>query len=297
VQKLLDDLHVAQEKITLLVSRDEIDQAVATLKAQHARELEEAVAEAKAQASSQLPAAECPADIQESLAALEAQLKETHRKELEGLKSAHEQTLKKAAEETSAPLAKAEQDIASLRNEIDSLTKAKDEAHAQGIEQGRQEINMKLKLKDSQMQKTNKKLQEVEQALAAVTSNSAASQPSVSGAAIAEQSASAPTPAKQPGANPSTTPLGIGRGRGGGHRGGAASRGRGGTQLAAAVAAASSAAATSAAPTTSFLGAAGKRARENESDNEKDTLAKRIKPAGGPVSINRNRPLPSDPGS
>jgi hypothetical protein len=226
---------------------------------------------------------------------------------MENLKKALSQAQERAvADEVSVTrLAQAETEITKLRGEMETLSKAKDEAHAQGIEQGRQEMAMKIRLKDGQISKISKRLQEVEQALATATATDGpvAPLPSQTTAHATDNSPqssfTAPAPASLKQTTAGATPLGIGRGRGGAIRGGAG-RGRGegrGGSLAAAAAAASSAASVAANANTSILGAAGKRTRESEGDGSQDSLAKRIKPTGGPVSINRNRPLPPDPGS
>ncbi|KZS93209.1 hypothetical protein SISNIDRAFT_104359 [Sistotremastrum niveocremeum HHB9708] len=204
--------------------------------------------------------------------------------------------------------------ISKLREEIEALRKERDDAKNQGIEQGRKEMGMKLKLKDSQYAKTAKRLQEVEAALAnfqpptpSTASASIVSQGGNSAPVIAAPSApsaetntvvspAAPvvplaTSTPVEGAHGSSTvntgsPVAR-RGRGVSLRG-AATRGRGGRAAPAGAVAAAG---------TSILGAAAKRPRESETDTPDDSLVKRLKPANPPITLNRNRPLPPDSSS
>jgi len=298
--KHLKELRLAQEKISELESKTGNARSIDELVSKHAQELEKAVADAKAQALIEEQASsDSLAKSQEALVALEARLKEEHEKELESLKSALEHAQRRPREDaTLTQLEQAAAQVTTLRGEMETLSKAKDEAHAQGIEQGRQEMAMKIKLKDAQISKISKRLQEVEQALASATSDSTVSA-SQSGATsvvtTSQNTAPAPNPAAIKASGTTQVPRGIGRGRGGSIRG-VAGRGRGGTLSAAVAAASSSAAPTAPASNTSILGAAVKRTRDSEPETSQDSLAKRLKPSGGPVSIIRNRPLP-DPGT
>src|ERR1700754_3501946 len=134
----------------MLDSKKDNTRTIDELNFKHAKELQKAIADAKAQALIEHQVSpETSTKTQEALTALEARLKEEHKKELDNLKAALEQARQKPIEDTSvSQLAQADAQLSNLRGEIEALSKAKEDAHAQGIEQGRQEMSMKIKLKD-----------------------------------------------------------------------------------------------------------------------------------------------------
>lgn len=255
----------------------------------------------------------------EELRALQVKLQADHSKAIEELKAAktvENKDVDPASLEAiiQSRLSEINKDaaaqISKLQEEIEILRKERDEAKNQGVELGRKEMSMKLKLKDSQYAKTAKRLQEVEAALTNLQSPSTGTVPTVTttqvGGAVPpvvipsmpSTESSATLPAAASPASPLTSAPSDGtagpssaagapvarRGRGVSLRG-AATRVRGGRVAPAGTAAAAG---------TSILGAASKRPRESEPETPDDSLVKRLKPTNPPITLNRNRPLPPD---
>jgi hypothetical protein len=269
-----------------------------------------------------------PADSTNSseLADLEAKLNAKHLEEIQKLREsiASEQASKPVdqgvadSSAAAAELAKAREELETLRQSVETLQKEKEEAKAQGIQEATKELSIKMKIKDTQISKLTKRLQDCEVLLASangsvapspVTANAAPS-PAAATPTTATAAATPSAPATTESSGTSATPVAAAapaaaRGRGAAVRGAAvrgsvvrgAARGRGVGRGAAPANAAGSAAAgpvtpaqTTAPAGTSILGAATKRARESEGEPAADSLAKRLKP--GPVTLNRPKPPP-----
>ncbi len=298
MQRALQDLKISKEKIELL-EKEQTSQASAR------KALEEQV---KQQELALQTASEAQVGIAGSseLAELEARLTAKHLEELESLRQTIATGTAQKPEEpaSSAPahaaeLTEAKKELEALQHLVETLKKEKEEAKAQGLEDGRKEMSTKVKLKDSQISKVTKRLQEVEQALAQATNGTYAprgTSGSGPGVSTAPGTSQPPPGAQSTAVNSAspTTSAPAGRGRGVSLRG-AASRGRGtgrggGPAIETQTSTAAAPTTEAAAAGTSILGAAAKRGRESDGDTG-DSLAKRMKPAGGPVILNRPKPV------
>ena len=196
---------------------------------------------------------------------------------------------------------------------------------SEAMESGRKEVEMKLRLKDSQLLRAQNKLKEKEALIlgwqnaglipkddkavahATTTTPSAPSSSTTPATTVTtpKTATNGGTPAKPPAAKAENTPTAAlvpvttalsTRGARGGARGGRGTS-RGGLNIRGAAPGREAPAVTTeaASPTSggvSIMGAAGKRAREGEGTSD-DSLAKRLKPAEGaskPVAIRRPPP-------